>query len=143
MINNKEELELIKRFDEMRECALKYFDYLEKGKIKKELDVRFIMDDKCITVRKSKHDDEYFAVVFLKEYKVKDFRLFEINTSSKKIFSTSKVVGIYTDRYLKYDVPPSLDETERRKLIELIDKACSAVNNLDAKKKIKERGSRI
>lgn len=131
MYDNISQMMLIEKFDEMRANAKKYLDYTEEKKVTFKGDVKISRDGNYILVKKTKKDENYFAVVFLNEYKTKTYRIFEINTNCKNIFTTSKIVGIYTGNFDKYMfAPPRLDEKETEKLVEIINMTQKFVNNV-------------
>lgn len=116
------ELAPIRLFDSIRWSILSYLDYRKKGlTYENPRDLKISEGQDGIRVENIYQGRTACAIVFKKEYKNENLRIFEIQTLTKKgTLSSPQRAGLYTSELMDLEsVPPRLDEKQSTALVAL------------------------
>lgn len=128
------ELALIKSFDSIREDITNYLKYKKQGiVIDKPAGLKITEGKDGIKVDNIYQGKIFCSVVFPKEYRQEELRVFSMQTLSKKgRLSPPQTVGLYTSKYENFDsIPARPDEKQSSALISLEKKVNVALKPLN------------
>lgn len=128
------ELAPIKLFDNIRYSIISYLNYKKDGLINQIPEGLKIIEDKDgIKVENIYQGRTLCAIVFPKEYKHEDLRIFQIQTLSKKgKLSSPQTIGVYTNKYENLEsIPDRPDEKQASALLSIEKKINVALRPLN------------
>ena len=128
------ELAPIRLFDNIRYSIISYLNYKKNGLINQIPEGLKIIEDKDgIKVENIYQGRTLCAIVFPKEYKHEDLRIFQIQTLSKKgKLSSPQTIGVYTNKYENLEsIPDRPDEKQASALLSIEKKINVALRPLN------------
>ena len=128
------ELALIKSFDSIRENITNYLKYKKQGIIMdKPAGLKITEGKDGIKVDNIYQGKIFCSVVFPKEYRQEELRVFSMQTLSKKgTLSSPQTVGLYTSKYENLDsIPTRPNEKQFNALISIEKKVNVALKPLN------------
>lgn len=125
----EEELAPIKLFDNIRYSITSYLNYKKIGLIKEIPEgIKIIEEKNQIRVENLYQGRILCVIVFSKEYEHDNFRIFEIQTLSKKgILSNPQTIGVYTSKYESFEDVPNRPNQEQENALISIEKKINVI----------------